>query len=188
MEWATELPFNFCRVELYAGTPLLERMKIERRTHGDWMQHDYELKDETIERVFQLSMRAFHRRNFAAGAIANHIMGMRFDIEVARKFHADVFDPRWLVEGKALSAQLGGDTARGLRETIAHVTSTKPSTSGDDAFVEALAARLRIVERDVWGSCRALAARMTKTINRGLPITSFGDVATPLQRAFVEVG
>ena len=29
MEWARELPFNFCRVELYAGTPLLERMKLE---------------------------------------------------------------------------------------------------------------------------------------------------------------
>jgi radical SAM superfamily enzyme YgiQ (UPF0313 family) len=195
MEWAKELPFNFCRVELYAGTPLLERMKLEGRTHGDWLQHDYDLKDEVIERVFQLAMRAFHRRNFAAGALANHIMGLRFDIEVARKFHPNVFDPRWLDEGKALSARLGADTARGLRETIAHVASTKASIRGDEVFVATLAERLRAVEAEVWTACRALAARMTSTIGQGVPITSLGDlVATPLQaqlqaqRAFVEVG
>ncbi len=187
MEWARELPFNFGRVELYAGTPLLHRMQMEGRARGDWLQHDYDLRDETIDRVFRLALAAFHARNFAAGALANHIMGMRFDVEVARRFHDDIFDPAWLAEGKALCAALASDTVRGLRAVIDHVKAGAPSRSRDDAFVRELSTGLRATEASLWAQCRALASTLQARIGRGRPLTELGDVvATPLQRARLE--
>lgn len=186
MEWAGELPFNFGRVELYAGTPLLERMQREGRARGDWLQHDYDLRDADIDRVFKLSLAAFRARNFAPGALANHIMGLRFDIEVARHFHPAVFEPAWLAEGKALCASLAADTVTGLRAVVARVRDGAP-VDGDKAFARALAARLRETERRIWCDVRALAGTMKARIGRGVPLTEIGDVvATPLQRGVME--
>jgi hypothetical protein len=45
---AADFPFNFGRVELYAGTPLLQRMQFERRCWGDYMQWDYALASPMV--------------------------------------------------------------------------------------------------------------------------------------------
>ncbi|MFN7972903.1 MAG: radical SAM protein [Acidobacteriota bacterium] len=142
MDEACDYPFNFGRVELYAGTPLLHRMQEEKRVRGDYMQWDYALADAAIERVWKLTIAAFHDRNFGPGALNNLIMGTRFDIEVARKFHPDVFRPEWRARGIALSRELGHGSARGLREILAHVARTAPGPADQDLVAD-LSARLR---------------------------------------------
>ncbi len=180
MEYAAECPFNFGRVELYAGTPLLARMQSEGRCRGDYMQWDYDLGSPEVERVFELSMRAFGYRNFGNDALANRIMGTRFDIEVCRHFHRDAFEPAWHEEGKRLSRALGIDSARGMRRILEHVRSSR---TGDDAMVEELTRELREVEHVIREQARALARTMQDRVG-GMPLTDLGDrVATPLQRA-----
>lgn len=182
MEYAADCPFNFGRVELYAGTPLLARMKAEGRCRGDYMQWDYDLGSPEVERVFALAMQTFGPRNFGDDALANRIMGTRFDIEVARRFHPDVFDPEWLAEGKALSRELGVDSVRGMRRILEHVRRD-PTGAGDLDLVAELAPALRAVEQEIRARCQALARRMQRRIG-GAPLTDVGDrVATPLQRA-----
>lgn len=181
MEYAAECPFNFGRVELYAGTPLLARMKAEGRCRGDYMQWDYDLGSPEVERVFDLSMRCFGPRNFGGDALANRIMGTRFDLEVARHFHRDAIDLRWLEQGKALSRELGLDSVAAMRRIVEHVRS---GARDDEALVTGLSAELRAVEADVRERARDLAARLAARIGRGAPLTELGDrVATPLQRA-----
>jgi hypothetical protein len=178
---AAEFPFNFGRVELYAGTPLLHRMQFEQRCWGDYMQWDYALNSPELERVFSLSMRSFHARNFGEGALANRIMGTRFDLEVARHFHPERFDPRWLEKGKALSRALGLDSVDALEEIVRHV---RKAQDGDDELVERLSEGLRKVEQEINQQARALAAEIHAVIGGGLPLTELGDrVATPLQDA-----
>jgi radical SAM superfamily enzyme YgiQ (UPF0313 family) len=186
MEYAADCPFNFGRVELYAGTPLLARMKAEGRCRGDYMQWDYELGSPEVERVFALAMQTFGPRNFGDDALANRIMGTRFDIEVARRFHPDAFDPTWLAEGKALSRELGIDSVRGMRRILEHVRRD-PTGSGDLDLVAELAPALRATEQEIRARCQALARRMQRRIG-GSPLTDVGDrVATPLQRAREDV-
>jgi radical SAM superfamily enzyme YgiQ (UPF0313 family) len=178
---AAEFPFNFGRVELYAGTPLLGRMQLEQRCWGDYMQWDYALASPEVERVFALSMQCFHARNFGDGALANRIMGTRFDLEVARFFHPDLFDPRWLDRGKSLSRALALDSVDALEEILAHVKSPR---SNDEELVARLSGRLRKVEQQIGRKCRALAGEIHDVIGGGLPLTELGDrVATPLQNA-----
>lgn len=188
LRYAAEFPSNFGRVELYAGTPLLARMQAEGRARGDYMQWDYALASREVERVFSLSMECFHARNFGHDALANRIMGTRFDLEVCRHFHPEIFRPAWLAEGKALNQQLARDTADGL---TAIVDAVKRGASIDDerALVNRLAPGLRATEREVGERCRDLAQRLQAAIGRGRPLTDLGDrVATPLQTQRLAVG
>jgi radical SAM family protein/B12 binding protein len=188
MRYASEYPSNFGRVELYAGTPLLHRMLQEGRCRGDYMQWDYSLASPEVERVFSLAMEAFHARNFGEDALANRIMGTRFDVEVCRHFHPEIFCAGWLEEGKALNRMLTVDTADGLSAIVEYVRGN--AERGTDAeFVGELAGRLRGVEREVGGRARELARRLRAAIGRGEPLTEIGDrVATGLQTQRAAVG
>jgi anaerobic magnesium-protoporphyrin IX monomethyl ester cyclase len=183
MREASDFPFNFGRVEVYAGTPLLGRMQMEQRCWGDYMQWDYALASPEVERIFALAMDCFRARNFGEGALANHIMGTRFDIEIARHFHPDSFSPRWLAEGIALNRELGADTADGLTEIVEHVKRGDGTADSDQALVDDLGGRLRAKEQGTWARARALAAEIAGVVG-GVPLTHLGDrVATPLQQA-----
>jgi radical SAM superfamily enzyme YgiQ (UPF0313 family) len=180
--YAAEFPSNFGRVELYAGTPLLHRMQQENRVRGDYMQWDYDLGSPEMERTFSLTMAAFHERNFGVNALSNRIMGTRFDIEVARKFHPEVTRPEWIREGKELSSILARDGADGLEAIVQFVRSEAP-VSAEEAFVAEVAGKLRATEDSIRSRCRDLARTLRDAIGRGDPLTELGDlVATPLQR------
>jgi radical SAM superfamily enzyme YgiQ (UPF0313 family) len=177
---ASEFPFNFSRVELYAGTPLLARMQNEQRCWGDYMQWDYCLGSPEVERVFELSMRCFHTRNFGNAALANDLMGTRFDVEVARHFHPEWFQVEWLEQGKRLTRELALDSADGLAEIVDYV---KRDFRHDTRFEAQLSRRLRSREKEIRAKARKLARSIQRVIG-GSPLTDVGDrVATPLQRA-----
>lgn len=184
MDAYAEHPFNFGRTELYAGTPLLTRMKAERRVRGDWLQWDYSLASVEVERLFRMSTDAFGPRNFGEQALANALMGLRFDIEVCRKFHADRFDERWLSESKDIVRALGKDSVRALRLIVDRVKTTADA-KGDAAFAESLSPGLREVEAVLRERSRVLAEEVHKVIGQGESLTLLGidKVATSLQRA-----
>ncbi len=183
VEYAADCPFNFGRVELYAGTPLLKRMLLEGRCRGDYLQWDYSLKDARIERFFQLAMACFLPRNFGEDALANTIQGMRFDLEIVRHFHADVHDPALYRAGRDLSRRLAMDSVAVLRQLMDQVERGAPEAS-DTPLVAELSAHCRQVEQEVRADMIALAAQLSGRVGRGQPLTYLGDrVATPLQRA-----
>jgi anaerobic magnesium-protoporphyrin IX monomethyl ester cyclase len=184
MRFASDHIFNFARVELYAGTPLLSRMLQEGRCHGDYMQWDYELEGP-VQRVYELAMRCFAERNFGDNAMATRLMATRFDVEVALHFHPERCDPGWLRETKELTRILGLDTVRGLGRIIEHVSSR---ADGDDALVIELEGGLRATERAILDRTSALGRDVERTLGRGRSLSAIGDrVATTLQRARAEV-
>jgi len=183
IEYAADYPFNFGRVELYAGTPLLSRMLADGRCRGDYLQWDYTLGSPAVQRFYELAMGCFLPRNFGEDALANTIQGMRFDFEVARHFHGDRHDARLYQRGVALSRRLAEDSVAILRRLLAHVDGSAPPER-DAELVAELAAGARLVEDEVRGEMLALARRLEERVGRGLPLTYLGDrVATPLQRA-----
>src|SRR6185503_13869768 len=97
------------------------RMQQEKRCCGDYMQWDYDLANAEVERIFSLSMHCFHERNFGDSALANDLMGTRFDVAVARHFQPERFQEEWLAEGKRLTRELGLNSADALSEIVEHV-------------------------------------------------------------------
>lgn len=156
-------PFNFGRVELYAGTPLLERMQREGRCSGDYLGWDYRLADAKVQRVFELTTRAFYARNFAAGALANRLMGTRFDVEMCRHFHPGAYQPGWLGRAKALSRSLALDSVQALEHLVAHARSDAPAGE-DAALVAALSVGLRATEVRLEAMARALEEEVQQAV------------------------
>jgi hypothetical protein len=138
------VPWNFCRAELYAGTPLLGRMQAEGRCRGDYLGWDYRLADPQIQHLFELATKCFYPRNFAAGALANRLQGTRFEIEVCRHFHRNFACTQWQAAGRELSRRLGEDSVATLREIV---RETEHGGPGDEAaFVRRLSWRMRDTE------------------------------------------
>lgn len=183
IEYAADAPFNFGRVELYAGTPLLARMRAEGRCRGDYLQWDYRLGSPEVQRLYELAMACFWPRNFGPDALANTIQGMRFDLEIVRRFHPDVHDPDLYDTGRRLSQRLAFDSVARMRVLHRHV-SRMDSASDDRALVERLSTEARGVEAEVRAEMLGIARRLAAEVGRGQPLTFAGDrVATPLQRA-----
>lgn len=182
MQRASGHPFNFGRVELYAGTPLLHRMQQEGRAVGDYLQWDYPLGSPNVERVFGMTMEAFRERNFGAEALANRVMGLRFDIEVCRHFHPDRFSPAFFQEGLRITRELSEDSVSALSAIIDHVEGN-PLPAHDREVVDSLIPRLRSTEARLSAKSQALARQLQITIGQGIPLSDIGDVATPLQSA-----
>lgn len=180
LEGAADCAFNFGRVELYAGTPLLARMLAEGRCTGDYLQYDYRLASPEVDRMFEMAIACFHERNFADDALANRMMATRFDVEVVRHFHPDLFRPAWRDEAVGLSRALALDSARGLRAILDHVRS---GATGDARVISEVSRSLRAAERALSAAASDLAARVARAVGRGAPLTDIGDrVATPLQQ------
>ncbi len=169
METNADFPFNFGRTELYAGTPLLERMLAEGRARGDWLRRSYDIIDPGARLVYELARPVFRPRNFGDRPIANRLSGTRFDVEVARHFHPERFEPAWEEEAIALSRRLGTDSTAALREVIQHVRDhgPDPDPERDGRLQEALDRRLRSVDREVEERAEALELKIAQAMGVG---------------------
>lgn len=130
MEHHADVPFNFCRAEVYAGTPLKRILERQRRLRGDYMGWDYEMWDPRVELLFRLMLVAFNRRNFDADGIHNLNMGIRFDLEVVRRFHAGAWSPALHADGVATSEAIGADDVAHMREALAFCRACDPYDAG----------------------------------------------------------
>jgi anaerobic magnesium-protoporphyrin IX monomethyl ester cyclase len=163
MESHADMPFNFGRVELYAGTPLLARMQSEGRCHGDYLGWDYHLASGRMERIFAITRRCFAPRNFEPGALANRLMGTRFDVEVCARFFPEAFRASWLETSRALSSELALDSIGSLRAIVR--ATQRPAV--DDAWIQELAERMRTVERVIQGKAERLEATIRRETGAG---------------------
>jgi anaerobic magnesium-protoporphyrin IX monomethyl ester cyclase len=165
MEANAHCPSNFGRAELYAGTPLLERMLAEGRCRGDYLGWDYALASPEVQRVFDIVRTCFHERNFAPGAAANRLMGTRFDVEVGRFFHPERFQLAWLDEARQLSRRLAQDSVAGLRAIIKHVAQSN-AVQDDGPFGLALTQDLHRFDRELLEAARELEERVRASVGR----------------------
>ena len=184
-----EHPSNFGRVELYSGTPLLGRLRQEGRARGDYLAWTYDQGSPEMEEIFQLTMVAFHERNFSGRALANRLQSTRFDVEVARRFHPARFRPQWLEAAKDLNRRLARDSAAGVRRVVARVLEA--ATSGDDpAFIASLAADLRRTEAAIEADATALEAEVQQVLGvscdhaprKGMPVSRQARIDAPGRR------
>ncbi|UCE61519.1 MAG: B12-binding domain-containing radical SAM protein [Phycisphaerales bacterium] len=157
-----EVPMNFGRVELYAGTPLLARMQAEGRCTGDYLGWDYRLSSPMMHRIFKLAIQCFYPRNFAPDALALSLQGVRVQVEVCRQFHADLSEGAWLTEAKELSSRLTLDSVNGLREIMAFVQEDGAGHQRD--FVRDLSRRLRKTEEEVREAAQTLETTLGQTV------------------------
>ncbi|HET6349996.1 MAG TPA: radical SAM protein, partial [Candidatus Krumholzibacteria bacterium] len=60
----SDFAFNFCRTEVYAGTPIKHVLESQGRLRGDYMAWNYQMRNDRVELLFRIALLAFNRRNF----------------------------------------------------------------------------------------------------------------------------
>jgi anaerobic magnesium-protoporphyrin IX monomethyl ester cyclase len=121
-----DIPFNFCRAEVYAGTPLKRILEEENRLSGDYFAWGYRMRDPCVELLFRMMVVAFNRRNFDSDGVHNLNMGIRCDLEVVRRFHPHVWTRALHDEAVALSMEIGADSVAHMRRALSFCREHDP--------------------------------------------------------------
>ncbi len=80
-------PLNFCRAEIYAGTPLEKRMIALGRARGDYRAREYSMSDPVADLACTISLDLFHDRCWGDGSLMQKTIGLDHMIAVRKRFH-----------------------------------------------------------------------------------------------------
>jgi TonB family protein len=80
-------PLNFCRAEIYAGTPLEQRMIELGRARGDYLARVYTLSDPVANLACNVSLDLFEARCWSGGSLMQNAIGLDHLSAVAKRFY-----------------------------------------------------------------------------------------------------
>jgi len=80
-------PLNFCRAEIYAGTPLEKRMIALGRARGDYRAREYSMYDPVADLACTISLELFYDRCWGTGSLMQNTIGLDHMIAVRKRFH-----------------------------------------------------------------------------------------------------
>src|SRR5262249_6961235 len=161
MQEMADRPFNFCRAEVYAGTPLRGILAAQGRLRGDYFAWGYAMREPRVELLFRIASTAFAARNFRSDGVHNLNMGIRFDNEVLRFFHPGAWDPQWHARLIELSRDIGRHSVDQMRAALAFVRATDPYAQREvKAFTLELAREVARADLSFIGRIRVLRREM----------------------------
>ncbi|HWZ96167.1 MAG TPA: TonB family protein, partial [Candidatus Dormibacteraeota bacterium] len=80
-------PLNFCRAEIYAGTPLEKRMIALGRARGDYRAREYSMYDPVADLACTISLDLFYDRSWGDGSLMQKTIGLDHMIAVRKRFN-----------------------------------------------------------------------------------------------------
>ncbi|MBZ5524319.1 MAG: TonB family protein [Acidobacteriia bacterium] len=80
-------PLNFCRAEIYAGTPLEKRMMELGRARGDYLARVYDLSDPGAGLACNISLDLFNSRCWSNGSLMQSAIGLDHLAAVAKRLY-----------------------------------------------------------------------------------------------------
>jgi len=80
-------PLNFCRAELYAGTPLEQRMVSEGRARGSYLARGYSLGEPGVDLACKTTLRLMAERCWNGRGLVNRAIGFNHLVAAAGVFH-----------------------------------------------------------------------------------------------------
>jgi anaerobic magnesium-protoporphyrin IX monomethyl ester cyclase len=80
-------PLNFCRAEIYAGTPLEKRMIALGRARGDYRAREYSMYDPVADLACTISLDLFYDRCWGSCSLMQNTIGLDHMVAVRKRFH-----------------------------------------------------------------------------------------------------
>lgn len=165
MEEFADVPFNFCRAEVYAGTPLKQILEQQERLVGDYFAWGYQMRDARVELLFRISVTAFASRNFKADGVANLNMGIRVDNEMVRHFYPGAWDAGWHERVRDFSRRVGEDSVAAMRTAYDFAQTVALDDHAQvKAFTLGLSRRVARADLAFLTECKALRREMERRV------------------------
>ena len=86
IEASAGVPLNFCRVEVYGGTPIQRRLVRQGRLLGDYWGHSYRIANPATQRAYEAFREVFTPRNFVLGGANLQGMAVDYSLHVLKHF------------------------------------------------------------------------------------------------------
>lgn len=135
-------PLNYCRAELYAGTPLEQRMVASGRARGTYMARTYEYADERVARVWEIGRDLFAGRCWGKDEILGHAIRLDHQAAVLRHFYDGPEAEAAVRDFHAWQVRLNLETAELFRELVVACGRARSTQAPElAAVVESLRAR-----------------------------------------------
>ncbi len=157
-------PLNYCRAELYAGTPLERRMVESGRSLGTYMARTYRYADERVARVWLHGKDLFAGRCWGHDEILSHAIRLDHQVTVLKHFY-DSAESRELVRDfRAWQIALNLETAALFRELVVACGQAErddaPELLATLEALRAYEARTRTAQLEALCELRARIARI----------------------------
>jgi anaerobic magnesium-protoporphyrin IX monomethyl ester cyclase len=109
-------PMNFCRTEVYAGTPLEKGLRRQGRLLGDYWGYDYEIADPRAQQAFEIMRSVLEDRSRSDFCVQHTAMSVDFEHQLLEHFFQPDRDLRQRV--KAYVAEVNRNTCAYLYEIV----------------------------------------------------------------------
>lgn len=171
-----DVPMNFCRTEIYPGTPLHRKLEREERLVGDVFGWDYEIRDPAAERAFRVFARAFLDRNFRCDGLMNSNLSLGYYWHLLRQFYPKAASATLRERTFDTIARVNLDAVARMSEIVDFAST--PRSEEPEAFEDFAA----IVAEEVELANRLLEARVSEACQEILNAARGGVRPRPLAR------
>jgi TonB family protein len=154
-------PLNFCRAEIYAGTPLEKRMIDLGRARGDYLARVYSLADPVADLACNLSLDLFEPRCWSNGSLMQRAIGLDHLAAVTKRFYKRPSEAALCERVGTWLRSVNLDTIDILNEVIDLSSSTNRSVdTGIQRALRALGEREAITRRKLLADGSNLMAEL----------------------------
>lgn len=177
-------PLNYCRAEIYAGTPLERRMIAAGAAEGTYMARTYRYADPKVARVWDLGRDLFAGRCWGEDEMLGHAIRLDHQATVLRHFYDGAEIDALVSDFYGWERRLNLETAGFFRELVLACDAAH----ADDApeLLRAIA-DLRVRERAARASHRAELCDLRRRISEAVqPVIDHASAARNEQLGFAE--
>jgi anaerobic magnesium-protoporphyrin IX monomethyl ester cyclase len=130
-------PMNYCRAEIYAGTPLEARMRAAGRLEGTPLAPTYRYTDPKVALVWELGSELFAGRCWGEDDLLGRVIRLDHQVAVLDRFYEGRRVRELAASFRAWQVDLNLETAALFRALV--VACGEASSAGDAALGRALA-------------------------------------------------
>jgi anaerobic magnesium-protoporphyrin IX monomethyl ester cyclase len=88
-----QAPLSFGRMEVYAGTPILDRLQGEGRLTGNYLAWNYAIPDPRVEMLWRLMIAAMRHRQYDNQGLGKQCSIAYYELMIYKYLHAGRYDP-----------------------------------------------------------------------------------------------
>ncbi len=159
-----DLPFDFGRAEIVAGSPLERMLVKDGGLRGRWPNWNYEIKDALVEKMFKINCLTFRRKESPYSRLAESTIAMAYHAYALKRLHKGPAADRLAGEARDLTKDINRFI---LKEMMEMYDLTLRKTEEED---------INKLYNEIATGCDRRLASMKKTTDRMLRLQAIEGI------------
>lgn len=161
-----QAPLSFGRMEVYAGTPILDRLQREGRLTGSYLAWNYVIPDPRVEMLFRLMIAALRHRHYSNDGLGKQSSIAYYELVMFQYQRKAQADPEVGAQLRNLVARVNNSSLGILEEMfdfVLHENIYDASLVNDQAA--SWASRVNLFDLQVLAELEAWRAQVAQSVS-----------------------